>query len=91
MLENVLQVGILLLISIISGFWFPFLSIGFLVSFILLLFYFLGMRTRLRSMYKEDAMYIIALREFNVGLILCIISILINVCFSIRLILKLLA
>lgn len=91
MLETVLQTSLLLFISIICGFWLPFLSVGFFVSFILLLFYFFGMRTRLRSMYKEDAMYFIALREFNVGLIICIISIIVNLCFYIRLILRLLA
>lgn len=83
MLETVLQTFLLSLISIISGFLINSLSMWFALSFVFIIFFYLGVRSRLRYKYKEEAMYIITLRETNMGLLISVISLGINLIFTV--------
>lgn len=83
MLETVLQTFLLSLISIISGFLINSLSMWFSLSFVFIIFFYLGVRSRLRYKYKEEAMYIITLRETNMGLLISVISLGINIIFTV--------
>lgn len=83
MLETVLQTFLLSLISIISGFLINSLSMWFALSFVFIIFFYLGVISRLRYKYKEEAMYIITLRETNMGLLISVISLGINIIFTV--------
>jgi len=83
MLETVLQTFLLSLISIISGFLINSLSMWFALSFVFIIFFYLGVRSRLWYKYKEEAMYIITLRETNMGLLISVISLGINIIFTV--------
>lgn len=83
MLETVLQTFLLSLISIISGFLINSLSMWFALSFVFIIFFYLGVRSRLGYKYKEEAMYIITLRETNMGLLISVISLGINIIFTV--------